>query len=222
MKCNPCIPDDGNDCELCMLENGNASAAGLEYIITEDAIRTAHDIAGIPAPSEEQDILFFETLKKLSRPHNPAPDKLTYETCHHHFSCPDGEECWYSSQDYYWDCGNGATRLSNVGQEASAKAREGYASELNISLKNFEGAMDKFLDDTLDPEYIIRERLHIEIESLRIASEHTPCLWTEDEADIWHAACGTSHQFTNGGPAENHYEYCPYCGKIIKVAEGKK
>lgn len=44
-----------------------------EYLITDDKIRTSCDIAGIPAPDEEHDTIFFETIHKLSR---PAPSHL--------------------------------------------------------------------------------------------------------------------------------------------------
>lgn len=35
-------------------------------------------------------------------------DKLTWEKCNLHFGCDEGEECWFSSEDYYNDCGKGS------------------------------------------------------------------------------------------------------------------
>ena len=41
------------------------------------------------------------------------------------------------------------------------------------------------------------------------------CTWTEDDEGNWHTKCGQAHQFINGTPKENHYGFCPYCGKEI-------
>ena len=43
------------------------------------------------------------------------------------------------------------------------------------------------------------------------------CIWIEDEDGNWHTDCGQIHQFTNGTPKENHYGYCPYCGKSLRT-----
>ncbi len=52
------------------------------------------------------------------------PKHRTYESCRRRFACPDGEECWYLSADYYWDCGGGASRLSKAVAEAVKAERE--------------------------------------------------------------------------------------------------
>ena len=43
-----------------------------EYIVKMENIQLAFDIAKIPAPSEEQEKVMFETLEKLSRPYDEA------------------------------------------------------------------------------------------------------------------------------------------------------
>ena len=74
-----------------------------------------------------------------SRPHPaPAPEHRTYETCHKRFSCPDGEECWYWSADYYWDCGKGAARLFEENQKAARKAREDVLDIMDDWLLHYE------------------------------------------------------------------------------------
>ena len=35
--------------------------------------------------------------------------------------------------------------------------------------------------------------------------------------DVYFTECGQAHIFVDGKPEENNYEYCPYCGKKIKV-----
>jgi hypothetical protein len=64
-----------------------------------------------------------------SRP-APSPEKRTYQSCNMHFSCPDGEECWYWSEDYYWDCGRGAQILMEAEKNAAAQSRQNTIYEM--------------------------------------------------------------------------------------------
>ena len=70
----------------------------------------------------------------------PAPasgsERRTYQTCNKHFSCPDGEECWYWSEDYYWDCGRGAQILMEAEKKAAAHAREKVLDEMRDLIRN--------------------------------------------------------------------------------------
>ena len=56
------------------------------------------------------------------------------------------------------------------------------------------------------------------------------CKWSEngfhlEVHDYYEAAlrittdCDNTFQFNNAGPEENHFKFCPYCGKPIKVTE---
>lgn len=45
------------------------------------------------------------------------------------------------------------------------------------------------------------------------------CAWTEDEDGNWWTGCGNVHVFTDGGPRENDYDFCPYCGKPLPESE---
>lgn len=38
------------------------------------------------------------------------------------------------------------------------------------------------------------------------------CVWREDEDGAWDAHCGGRFEFTDGGPTENGFIVCPYCG----------
>ena len=45
------------------------------------------------------------------------------------------------------------------------------------------------------------------------------CVWIEQEDDgygYWDTGCGESHLFFGGTSSNNHYKFCPYCGKPIK------
>ena len=53
-----------------------------------------------------------------------------------------------------------------------------------------------------------------EIERLR----GTQCNWTDEGGDCWETDCGHGFQFNDGGPADNSFTHCPFCGgKLIVV-----
>lgn len=41
------------------------------------------------------------------------------------------------------------------------------------------------------------------------------CKWQEDVEGIWETDCKNSFVFSDGGPLENEFGFCPYCGKKI-------
>jgi len=41
------------------------------------------------------------------------------------------------------------------------------------------------------------------------------CQWAEDASGVFETSCGKAHIFIAGGPAENRYKYCQYCGRRI-------
>jgi rRNA maturation endonuclease Nob1 len=48
------------------------------------------------------------------------------------------------------------------------------------------------------------------------------CKWRKNgfhmaEHNFWETSCDNLFQFNNDGPKENHFVYCPYCGKEIKI-----
>ena len=38
------------------------------------------------------------------------------------------------------------------------------------------------------------------------------CIWVEDEEGIFETSCNEMFEFTESGPKENGFNYCPYCG----------
>lgn len=40
----------------------------------------------------------------------------------------------------------------------------------------------------------------------------TRCHWQEDEEGNWESDCGETFIFTDEGPQENNFCFCPYCG----------
>lgn len=47
-------------------------------------------------------------------------------------------------------------------------------------------------------------------------TKKSKCQWREDEDGNWETACGELFFFTEGGPAENGFLFCPYCGSNLK------
>lgn len=46
------------------------------------------------------------------------------------------------------------------------------------------------------------------------------CHWKEDsDGFCYETGCGNAHVFIDGGPKENNYKYCPYCGGRLVLDE---
>ena len=60
----------------------------------------------------------------------------------------------------------------------------------------------------------------IEIVKQGVVSDDV-CEWRlcDEEANVYDTSCRNPHILIEGTPKENNYEYCPYCGKKIKVVE---
>jgi hypothetical protein len=42
------------------------------------------------------------------------------------------------------------------------------------------------------------------------------CGWYEDSDHFWGTSCGSAFEFNEGGPDENGFTFCPYCGLAIQ------
>ena len=47
------------------------------------------------------------------------------------------------------------------------------------------------------------------------------CEWwlCDEEANVYDTSCRNPHILIEGTPQENNYEFCPYCGKKIRLVE---
>ena len=55
-------------------------------------------------------------------------------------------------------------------------------------------------------------------------NEPVTCTWTPDEDGVWWSCddmdtCEHAFVFNDGGPIENHFKFCPYCGNPLVVGE---
>ena len=55
---------------------------------------------------------------------------------------------------------------------------------------------------------------------LEIGVSDDVCEWKYNDTEYyWESSCDHLHIFMSDGPKENEYDFCPYCGKKIKVVE---
>ena len=48
------------------------------------------------------------------------------------------------------------------------------------------------------------------------------CEWAHNEDDgFWDTECGQSWRFDDGGPKENHMNFCHCCGKPLRIKGGQ-
>ena len=73
--------------------------------------------------------------------------------------------------------------------------------------------------DTL-PVHYVRLNEAIEIVKQGGVSDYV-CEWwlCDEEANVYDTSCRNPHILIEGTPQENHYEFCPYCGKKILCKE---
>ena len=51
-----------------------------------------------------------------------------------------------------------------------------------------------------------------------VVREPLACEWTHNEDDgFWGTECGQSWRFDDGGPKENHMNFCHSCGKPLRI-----
>lgn len=49
-----------------------------------------------------------------------------------------------------------------------------------------------------------------------MADEKT-CEWTENGEDCFDTGCCKNFEFSDGGVADNGFEFCPFCGGAITI-----
>ena len=55
-----------------------------------------------------------------------------------------------------------------------------------------------------------------------VVREPLTCEWAHNEDDgFWDTECGQSWRFDDGGPKENHMNFCHCCGKTLRIKGGR-
>jgi hypothetical protein len=47
------------------------------------------------------------------------------------------------------------------------------------------------------------------------------CEWEENDAGTWETSCDRVYMFYDGGPVENGFYHCPYCGATLRASAGR-
>lgn len=88
--------------------------------------------------------------------------------------------------------------------------------EAVIERISFQNRLDKILAEL--EEYV---KANLERLFSQANQETYKCKWKHIQElyeiqDYWETDCGQAHQFMDGGPKDNIYIFCPYCGKEIE------
>ena len=48
-------------------------------------------------------------------------------------------------------------------------------------------------------------------------TDNKTCMWSEDGCSSpWASACGHYFEFNEGGPTDNGFKFCPFCGRTCE------
>lgn len=112
------------------------------------------------------------------------------------------------------------------------KQFEGTAYELGLKIMRYIDAMDSAYDidrvvEELESE-LKKGNIAIDFGEFRLFEIVKQCVVSDDvcewrlcdeDANVYDTSCRNPHILIEGTPKENNYEYCPYCGKKIKVVD---
>jgi hypothetical protein len=73
------------------------------------------------------------------------------------------------------------------------------------------------MSDTLRPNPVPRF-IHDDVlrELAEYQSRNGTCHWAENDDGAHETSCGETFEFTDGGPKENKFKHCPYCGRRLE------
>lgn len=73
------------------------------------------------------------------------------------------------------------------------------------------------IDETIQHQKQTIEQFEARVKELE--SIAPPCRWRQDDAgsEVWKTACGKGCCFEDGGPVENHVNWCHYCGGKVEL-----
>lgn len=80
--------------------------------------------------------------------------------------------------------------------------------------------LEKFMTDCgyfggKEPQYIMAMKARAAIKAADSVKEN--CVWTQVCEDYFDTECKKYFEFSDGGVADNGFEFCPYCGGAITI-----
>jgi hypothetical protein len=112
---------------------------------------------------------------------------------------------------------------------------EDHAAELDQQMRYAAGALDEMIRQRDELAAALKNCRHVSGEKFaaqfdritelekKLSATHTHCAWEQEsdpDYEHWETGCKNAFQFTDGGPKENNFKFCPYCGgKMIAITE---
>lgn len=95
--------------------------------------------------------------------------------------------------------------------------RQANSGRLNfVTLSEFRTIARAVLAKWGTPQPVVREPL------TDSQAQAGACEWKhDDDDDFWDTECGQPWRFDDGGPKENHMNFCPCCGKPLRIKGGQ-
>lgn len=89
-------------------------------------------------------------------------------------------------------------------------------SEIADNLRTFAGDMRR---DDSDARECVRAPYADAIEGVAdlLSKAKDECVWTQVCEDYFDTACKKYFEFSDGGVADNGFEFCPFCGGVISI-----
>lgn len=77
----------------------------------------------------------------------------------------------------------------------------------------------EYLDAVTEDGVFLFQVTHPNLDTLKDDSVPHQCRWEYDlHGDSWDTECGEKFWFEGGGPSENKFHHCPYCGGSLTTA----
>ena len=115
-------------------------------------------------------------------------------------------------------CGNQRYLVSENIREIINNQPNAYSVDKVVEELEIDSSVKLYGSGNSD-NYLIPVKKAIEIVKQGGADDDV-CEWKYNNSEYyWESSCEHLHIFMSDGPEENEYDFCPYCGKNIKVVE---
>jgi len=96
---------------------------------------------------------------------------------------------------------------------------DGYMRGFGMSVRQSDSDVEYIRADMHQTEV---DALHAECDRLTAMMEQpSSCGWKQDKDRNWWSSCGEGYRLDDGGPVENGFKFCPYCGGEIRMGGGE-
>ena len=102
-----------------------------------------------------------------------------------------------------------------------SQLRHLYQNMVNGAVRDTASAK-RIAEGLLAPAIAALERTTPQPTQTQAGAVPLTCEWAHNEDDgFWDTECGQSWRFDDGGPKENHMNFCHCCGKPLRIKGGQ-